>query len=297
MATIHVNRAGTSMGTFSEEEIHNGLRSGRFVLTDLAWKEGMASWQPLSTFAEFAAEDASSPPTPPFGTHTTPPPPVGSTSTPPLEARTGLPWERREALGIFSAFVETMMMILSKPSQAFSIMRLEGGLSGPLLYAAIGGGIGVIIWFIFSSILTSMGLFAHREDAFGSMLGMSANIFVFCWRLVGIVIGPFIFAGLVHLSLMLIGGAKKTFEATFRVIAFTQGATAPLQLVPCCGGLIAVVWCIVANCIGIARAHDIDTPKATLAVFLPLIVCCGGGFFIIAMFGGLAALSGHDWNH
>jgi hypothetical protein len=35
MATIHVNRGGTSVGTFSEEDVRAGLRSGRFVGTDL----------------------------------------------------------------------------------------------------------------------------------------------------------------------------------------------------------------------------------------------------------------------
>ena len=96
---------------------------------------------------------------------------------------------------------------------------------------------------------------------------------------------------------MLLGGAKKTFEATFRVIAFSQGSTMPLQLVPCCGGLIALVWYLVANCVGVARVHEIDTGKATLAVFLPVIVCCGGGILIGVLFGGAAVLSSHNWNH
>lgn len=292
MATIHVNRAGQNLGTFTEDEIRDGLRSGRFAGTDLAWREGMTSWQPLSSFTEFASEATSSPPTPPLGTHTTPPPAVGSTSTPPLEARSGLPWEHRESRGFFPAFVETMVMILSKPSQAYSIMRLHGGLGPPLAFAVIGGGTGVIAWFVFSLSLTSIGVFGTREDAWGSALGMSANFAMFFMRLIGIAIAPFIWGGLVHVSLMLLGGAKQSFEATFRVIAFTQGATAPLQLVPCCGGVVAAVWAIVANCIGIARAHEIDTPKATLAVFLPLIVCCGGAFICVVMFGGLAAMMG-----
>ncbi len=54
MATIHVNRAGTTLGTFSDQEVRDSLGSGRFQGTDLAWKEGMAAWQPLSQFAEFA---------------------------------------------------------------------------------------------------------------------------------------------------------------------------------------------------------------------------------------------------
>jgi hypothetical protein len=37
---IHLNRGATSLGIFSEEEIREGLRSGRFVPGDLGWREG-----------------------------------------------------------------------------------------------------------------------------------------------------------------------------------------------------------------------------------------------------------------
>ncbi len=55
MAMIHVNRGATSLGVFSEEEIREGLRSGRFAPSDIGWREGMATWQPLSQFPELAA--------------------------------------------------------------------------------------------------------------------------------------------------------------------------------------------------------------------------------------------------
>ena len=45
---IHLNRAGQSLGQFTPEEIRAGFREGKFVGTDLAWRDGMASWQPLS---------------------------------------------------------------------------------------------------------------------------------------------------------------------------------------------------------------------------------------------------------
>ncbi len=51
---IHVNQGATSVGIFSEEEVREGLRSGRFAPTDIGWREGMANWQPLSQFSEFA---------------------------------------------------------------------------------------------------------------------------------------------------------------------------------------------------------------------------------------------------
>jgi hypothetical protein len=54
MATFHINRSGTSLGTFSEEDVRAGLRSGRFLGTDLGWRDGMPNWQPLAQISEFA---------------------------------------------------------------------------------------------------------------------------------------------------------------------------------------------------------------------------------------------------
>jgi hypothetical protein len=283
MPMIHVNRGATSLGAFSEEEVREGLRTGRFVLTDIGWREGMASWQPLSQFPELGA-----------ATPAAPPAQVGAASS--SAPRSGLPWEHRQERGFFNAFIETLIMVLTKPAEAFTVMKCEGGFGEPLFYAVIGGGLGVIVWFIFSLILNSLGVFNPRETGFGPMLGMSVSFFVLVWRLIAIAVVPFIFGGLVHLSLMLVGGANKTFETTFRVMTFSQGSTAPLQLVPCCGGLVALVWYLVANCIGVARAHEIDTGRATLAVILPIVVCCGGGLLLLFMFGGLALLQ-QNWNH
>ncbi|MDB6056372.1 MAG: Yip1 domain protein [Verrucomicrobiales bacterium] len=293
---IHVNRSGTNLGTFSEEDVRAGLRAGRFLSSDLGWREGMAQWQPLSQFSEFAAEAAvpTPPPIPDAGIATVPADPALPAAAV-FQPRTGLPWEHREQRGFFNAFIDTLSIVLTKPGTAFSMMRTEGGFGGPLLYAIIGGGAGVIVWFAISLLLNSLGIMGDRENTWGPMIGMSVSSMIFVWRLAAVALAPFIFAGLVHLSLMLLGGAKKTFETTFRVIAFAQGSTAPLQLVPCCGVLACLVWNLVANCIGIARAHEIDTGRATLAVFLPLIVCCGGSIFLLFMFGGLAAL-GHNWN-
>ena len=51
MATIFVNRDRQSLGQFTEQEISNGLQSGQFFPADLAWKDGMETWQPLSSFS------------------------------------------------------------------------------------------------------------------------------------------------------------------------------------------------------------------------------------------------------
>src|SRR5436309_6037603 len=174
MAMIHVNRGATSLGAFSEEEVREGLRTGRFAATDIGWREGMSTWQPLSQFPELGAAAPAAPPTQ-----------IGAGSTSETTApRSGLPWENRQERGFFPAFIETLVMVLTKPGTAFTIMRTEGGLGEPLLYAVIGGGVGVIVWLIFSLALNSLGFFNPPETGFSSMVGTSVSFIVFIWRLV-----------------------------------------------------------------------------------------------------------------
>jgi hypothetical protein len=302
MATIHVNRGGTSLGTFSEAEVSEGLRSGRFAGTDLGWREGMASWQPLSQFSEFASDiPAGAPPpptpTPPPVTSTITPAPIGSTSSTDtaVTPRSGLPWDDREQRGFLNAFLETLMMVLTKPAEAFTAMRREGGFAGPIIYALIGGCAGALVSFFFSFALQAMGVAAANKSSFSLLAGAGiGSIFFIIIIPVFIVIGLFIGSAIMHLCLMIVGGAKESFETTFRVMAFSQGSTGVIQMIPICGAFIAAIWGIVVNCIGLARAHETDTWRAVLAVFLPIIVCCGGGFFILMMFGALGALGQHS---
>jgi hypothetical protein len=284
MAMIHVNRGASSLGAFSEEEVREGLRTGRFVPTDIGWREGMANWQPLSQFPELgAAADAPAAPPTRIG--------AGPTAEAP-GSRSGLPWEHRQERGFFNAFIETLTMVLTRPAEAFTVMKREGGLGEPLIYALIGGCVGGIVSLLFSFGLQSVGFFADRHDTFAAMAGMGAGSAAFIILVpLFVVIGVFVGSAIIHLCLMMVGGANQSFETTFRVIAFSQGSTGPLQMIPVCGGMIAAVWALVCNCIGLARAHDTDTGRAVLAVFLPLIVCCGGIMLIVFMFGGLAALS------
>ena len=289
MATFHINRSGTNLGTFSEDEVRDGLRSGKFAGTDLGWREGMATWEPLAQISEFAQEtgpDAASPP-PQFAGGAVS---YGAT----VVARSGLPWDDRQQKGFFTAFVETLQMVLTRPAEAFMAMKREGGFGEPLIYGVIGASVGGIVSFLFSLALQSFGFFANHRNAFGAMTGMGIGsvAFVILFPL-AIIIGLFIGAAIIHLCLMIVGGANQPFETTFRVLAFTQGATGVLQVIPICGGVIAAVWGLVVNCIGLARAHETDTGRAVLAVFLPVILCCGLGFVILFMVGGLAALGHH----
>jgi hypothetical protein len=282
MATIHISRAGASLGAFQENEVREGLRSGRFFAGDLGWREGMSTWQPLSTFAELAAD------MPPAAAGVAPLP--GAVAI----ARDGLPWENRAQLGVVQAFLETAKLVLFQPAVAFSRMKTEGGMSDPLIYALIGGCFGSFCYLLIMLVVQSVGFVGGQHNPIEQLFGVGIGL-VFCFLLIPVfvVVGVFIGSIILHLCLMLVGGAKRSFETTLRVMCFTSGSTNLLLIVPFCGGAVAGIWGIVVECIGIARAHGTETGRAVLAVFLPVVLCCGGVIFFSIFFGTLGALFGH----
>jgi hypothetical protein len=299
MATIHVARAGANLGSFSLEEIQEGLRTGRFLPTDLAWQTGMTDWRPLSEVVAAAPATAAAAPGPSPGPTTPPPqfaPPVASAVTATSEPGSGLPWEHRQQLGLVKAFVDTVVLVLTKPAEAFALMKREGDLIEPAIYAAIGGSLGIIVSTLIRLPFHAMGGFmGNRDSAFSGMFGSGIGlIFGLILSPIIVTIGMFIGSGLIHLSLMLLGGAKKPYETTFRVCCFSFGSANVIAIVPFCGGLVASVYNIVLNCMGIARTHEIDTGKAVMAVLLPLVVCCvAAGLMGLVIGGSLMSIFSH----
>jgi len=233
---------------------------------------------------------------------TTPPPlpPEGGTTP------SGTPWERRDQIGIAAGLVETTTQVLGQPESFFRQMPVTGGLSSPLLYGLLIGYVGVVASTLYSLVfhLTFGGLgglarhggpferFAPFLEGGVSLVGNLVLGPVF------IVIGLFISAGILHLMLLLLGGAQRDFEATFRVVGYTQ-ATSILQIVPVCGNVAQIVYGIVVAIIGLSHAHNITKGKAAAAVLIPIVLvccCCGAaiGIFMATVAGGLATILGHS---
>lgn len=280
---IHVARDGAKLGEFTLEQIREGLGTGQFRTTDLGWQSGMADWRPLSTFVA-PAESTAAPAAPALPLATA----AGvSTAVP----GSGLPWEHRRELGMVKAWLDTVSLLITRPSDAFTMMRPEGGLGGPLLFGLIGGCAGSVVSLVFQGIFQSIPGFGARNDLFDIFgLGPWGLILIYAALMpILITVGLFVGGGLLHLCLMMVGGANRSFETTFRVACFTAGAANLFSMVPICGGVIAFVYHIVLECIGLSRAHPTTTGKALLAIFLPMIVCCGLIILIVVLAGGLGA--------
>ena len=289
MAMIHVNRSGASLGVFEEEKVREGLRTGEFIGTDLGWMEGMPTWRPLSELESFRTP-------PPPQQAAAPEPAAQPIVTTPVAAtsagRTGLPWENRSGSNLVNALFDTITLIFTKPQDAFAVMRREGGFGDPLLYVLILAIAAAIISAGWSLLLPSFG--SLGDGGLGWLGAGVGSLFMIVLMPVIMIVAMFIGAALVHLCLMLLGGANQPYETTFRVACYAHGTATVLQVVPFCGGLLAFAASVAFNTIGLARAHETDTWKALVAVLLPMVLCCGGVALIMIMFFGALAGSA-DW--
>ena len=271
-----------------------------------ALPEGAAGYCP-NCGASLAAADATPPagtgappPLPPLGS-APPPPPVDAPSVPPGAGWPGggggrIPWDDRARIGILTALVETTREVLTAPTRFFRAMPVAGGVGAPLLYAVIVGWVGLVATALYQAIFRSVA--GSHFAAFGDRPELAA-LFGWAESWVGfvvqavfggvfVVIGVFLSAGILHLMLLLLGGARRDFEATLRVVCFAQ-ATSVVFLVPFCGQFVGFVWTIVLYVIGVSQAHGIGTGKAAAAVLLPIVLlccCCGG---LLTMFAGALA--------
>jgi hypothetical protein len=258
-----------------------------------------------------AAPDAWAPPPPP-----PPPPPFGGGpggsggggggrfGSPPgggEPPRSGTPWDDRERLGLGTALVETTREVLLTPVGFFRRMPVTGGLGGPFFYGLLLGYVGIVIGAFYDAVLQTVtgsvspfavfGREAEFERVASALAGWTGFFVQLAVGPIFMTIALFLGAGITHLCLMMLGGAKQGFEATFRVWAFGQAAGI-LAVVPFCGTFVGGLYRLVLAVLGLAEAHGISRGTAAIAVILPLLlVCCCCGVILALMAGSLASLA------
>ena len=223
---------------------------------------------------------------------------------PPLEApltrpqpRPGTPWEDRGRIGFIPALIETTQQVLTRPSAFFASMPVTGGIGGPLLYGILVGTLGVVVAALYrevfqalvGSTFAGLGSSGELRRFMPFVMGGVGLVLQVVFAPIFVTLGLFIAAAIAHLFLLLLGGARRGFEATFRVMCYGEAA-AVINVIPGCGGVIAGVYYLVLAIIGLAAAHGIGKGTAAAAVLLPLVLvcCCCVGAGLLA-FGSLAS--------
>jgi hypothetical protein len=219
------------------------------------------------------------PPSTPIEPGWTPPPPTAPTAVAPL------PWEQ-PGYPALEALFETAKLLLLRPGEAFSRMSTTGDIGRPLLFAVVLGWLGMIAAQLYQlampgipwRYLPGMGRGMDYAVPFAYTLAMMVLAPLL------ILLGVFIWSAILHLFLMLAGGANGGFSATVRVVCYA-GVCQVLQVLPLCGGIIAFLWSIVIEIVGLAAAHRTSQGRAAVAVFLPLALCCACAAVIAVAFG------------
>jgi len=214
------------------------------------------------------------------------------------QPRPGTPWDDRGRIGFLAALVETTQKVLTKPSEFFASMPVVGGVGSPLLYGMLVGTLGLVVAALYrevfqalvGSTFAGLGDSAELRRVVPLMMGGFSVVLQVVFSPVIVILGLFIVAVIVHVFLLMLGGARQGFEATFRVICYSEAA-AVINVIPLCGGVVSGVYYLVLGIIGLSAAHGIGKGTAAAAVLLPLVVlccCCAGAGLLF--FGSLASV-------
>ncbi len=267
MAMIHINRNRENLGKFTDQDVADGLKSGKFLPSDLAWQDPMPTWKELGTFTDLppASEDGQ-------GSEISAA--MGDSEPSSIEPA----WESASGRPSLGDAIETIKQVFSEPAMVFRRMPTSGGYNRPMrfyvLTSWVSGFAAVCYQLVASLINPSMFL----GDA---SKGLSQTGMITIFLSVGLILplflilGIFASASMFHFSLKLVGGATKPYEATVRALAYAAGATSVLQFIPLCGGYLYPIANFIYSVIAIREVHRTDMWRVVLAGLILFLLCCG----------------------
>ena len=192
------------------------------------------------------------------------------------------PWEERQERGTFAALGETLQQSLFAPSAFFGNLPPEGRIGAGLIYAVIVGSLTAVVAMMWQRVVGSPGVWLQEGQEIPPFIG-------YFWYLglavlpLAIVASIFFRSAILHLSLLLLGGAQRGYSATLKVVCYAS-STSAFHVFPFCGSFIAFFWRIALIVIGLREVHRISTGKAVMAWLLPfLLVSCIAGAALLGL--------------
>ncbi len=272
MSSIHLARHGQSLGSFSHEEVNEGIAKKRFLKEDLVWRPGMSDWLPLQEVADAWGLNIQA-----FESST-----LDTTKEPAFFEPA---WERREELGLLVALFQTVKTVLFSPSYFFSKMRIRGGIMAPLSYYLLMHctTLAITILFLLPMILKDPSSFSPQLAAFSPHSLLIGGIGFLLLSPLIFTLAIFFSAGAMHLSLKLVKGAAEPFEATLRLFCYTSGSLSPLALIPFLGGVIVLIIGMICYCIGLKKIHASTNWKLFFAFLISPLICFLVAFLLLVV--------------
>jgi hypothetical protein len=184
---------------------------------------------------------------------------------------TSSPWESGE--GFISAFIRTTREALFSPTLFFRKVAAGEGYGAPLIYGLIAGIIGAAGSTLWQWLFLSSFLPLDRLP----FVPYSILLIILCVTFpFGVAFSILLGSAVMHVCLMIVGGNKKGFQHTYRVVSYAYAGSL-IGIIPFIGGTAGGIYTLILTIIGFREGHGITTGKAVLAVLLPLIVVAGLG--------------------
>jgi len=279
---IHVARNSAQLGIFAPEEIIAGLQSGRFLASDLAWRDGMPAWTPLGDWSEFRGVGV--PPASPSARSA-----FGAKD----EATLDMPsWERGASMG---HFIATIKEVALDPVRTFANLR-DGGYARPISFtywslipAWLCGSI--LYGAIFGFMAIAAKAQAGGNDPFMSWINgvgpfMAALIISGALAVFFLFVPLFNFIGAAFTHLLLLPWKPAgSFAQTYRANAYAYGAFMPFAFIPCVN-YVVMPWQLVAAIIAHSQVHRIEWWKVVISIVV--IPCCSVCGLYALLFASIA---------
>jgi hypothetical protein len=205
------------------------------------------------------------------------------------------PFAERARRGLVASYVETWRLAATEPARFFRQVRVSPAGSA-VLFGVISVTIGTwaSLLFRYATASTALSVVGQITRRMGGRLetlpfnqvfqGLTGAAFAGQMLLapVFVLIGLYITAAVFHVLLLLVRGSNRGFDATLTVVGYASGVML-LEALPVCGGLVALVWFLVAAVTGLSEAQRCGGGKAAFAVLMPLVLSC-----VCACLGGAA---------
>ena len=155
-------------------------------------------------------------------------------------------------------------------------MKVDGALGDPILFLLLFGTLGAVFGLLWQTLFRGWMVNVAGSDFADLAVANGIGFVTLVMTPLLVLLGAAIGAAIYHVARLLFGGAPRGFDVTLRVVCYTWGSSQLLQILPVCGGVLAMLWSIPVAIIGLREAQEVPGGRAAAAVIVPmlLVFCC-----------------------
>ena len=185
--------------------------------------------------------------------------------------RNAAPWENRSELGLWQGIYKTFKAVLFSPEIFFRSLAFNAGIVEPLAFGTLVGSIGSMFSLFWQLLMWSGLVLTYGESMFGQFtIGVILLIIMVIIPVLWVT-WIFVSSGITHLLLLIVRGGENGYEATLRVVSYSQ-ATQIWSLIPFVGGTIGWIWQLVVQIIGLRHIHRTPYLRIIVAFLIPVAI-------------------------